>query len=340
MKLKNDLFIEVAKGTAHERIPVWLPQPVVPGNPGWQLDIEIADGIDNMYADPAYAVKYALETIKMYNPDAVCLFTDAWVVARSLDVAYRTNANMEPVFNNTPEGNEVILSHPFKDQVFQNTFETIKQVKKAIKSKVPIVARMAAPWSLFARMNQSDRAGSERSLLYRQHAASSELMESITDASVKLLQLIVKAGADVVMIVDSDADKLNMQLYQEYGIPALEILCNSTYQIPKIIEASGAYQSREELAKLNCQVLAIGWEMHVKESRQIIGPFKTLQGNLDPVVLMSGNEVIKRNTEKMLRYFGPFRHIAAPGGKLDERTPPEAIITFMNTVRKFKHSEY
>lgn len=340
MKADKSTLIAVAKGAETETIPVWIPEPLLPGVSTWRLDHEIYDGFDNMFPDTGLVIKYARETIDLLKPDAVCLFTDAWIVAAALGVQYKTGHHLEPVFDHATNGKEVILSRPFNEKAFTQTFENIAAAKKEIDGKTPLVVKMMAPWTLFSRMNQTNIPGNERLLLYKQPAATSELMESLADASAQFIQGIVQAGADVVYIQDNEAGRLNLQLYQEYGIPGLEAICNATYQITKIIDSGGAYQSREELAKLNCQVISLGWNMHIKESRQIIGPFKTLQGNLDPVVLLSGNEVLKRNTERMLRYFGPFRHIASPGGPLLGNTSIDAIRAFFKTVRHFRHSEY
>jgi uroporphyrinogen decarboxylase len=72
-------------------------------------------------------------------------------------------------------------------------------------------------------------------------------------------------------------------------------------------------------------------------SRKAIGPDKTLQGNLDPCVLYADDATIVRQTEEMLRAFGPHRHIANLGHGVYPDIDPEKVRLFVNTVKAFRH---
>ncbi len=92
------------------------------------------------------------------------------------------------------------------------------------------------------------------------------------------------------------------------------------------------------MSKLNCDVIGLDWNMDAKESREMIGNNKTLQGNIDPCLLYASESTIQLETEEMLKAFGPFRHIANLGHGLYPDTDPEKVKFFVETVKSFKHS--
>lgn len=63
--------------------------------------------------------------------------------------------------------------------------------------------------------------------------------------------------------------------------------------------------------------------MNVEESRKLIGPEKTLQGNLDPCVLYADFKTVENKTKNMLNSFGNQRHIANLGHGVYPDTDPE-----------------
>ena len=75
--------------------------------------------------------------------------------------------------------------------------------------------------------------------------------------------------------------------------------------------------------------------MDIEVSREIIGPNKTLQGNLDPCLLYSDFKTIEEETNKMLKKFGNSRHIANLGHGVYPDTDPEKVKCFIDTVKNF-----
>ena len=76
--------------------------------------------------------------------------------------------------------------------------------------------------------------------------------------------------------------------------------------------------------------------MDISESKKLIGENKTLQGNADPCLLYADFSVIKRETEKMLRTFGPSRHIANLGHGLYPDIEKDKVRCFVDTVKEFR----
>ena len=163
-----------------------------------------------------------------------------------------------------------------------------------------------------------------------------KILNAITEVSIKYLKAQIKAGADMLQVFDSWAGILPPDQYEEFGTKYVSRICEAINEVPVTIFAKGAYFAREAFAKLDCNTIGIDWNMDIEESRRIVGPNKTLQGNLDPCLLYADFKTIESETNKMLKKFGNSRHIANLGHGVYPDTDPEKVKCFIETVKNFK----
>jgi uroporphyrinogen decarboxylase len=79
--------------------------------------------------------------------------------------------------------------------------------------------------------------------------------------------------------------------------------------------------------------------MEIETSRELIGAQKTLQGNMDPCLLYAPHDKIVEETHRMLRAFGPSRHIANLGHGLYPDIEKEKVRFFIDTVKSFRFNQ-
>ncbi|MGB0367925.1 MAG: uroporphyrinogen decarboxylase family protein, partial [Flavobacteriales bacterium] len=120
------------------------------------------------------------------------------------------------------------------------------------------------------------------------------------------------------------------------ALPYISRICDAINDVPVTVFAKGAYFVRKELGELNCQTIGLDWNMDIAETRSLIGPNKTLQGNLDPCVLYSDDEAIVSQTQAMLKAFGPDRHIANLGHGVYPDIDPRKVKLMVDTVKEFR----
>ena len=173
-------------------------------------------------------------------------------------------------------------------------------------------------------------------MLYTDKQLSHQLLEKITQTTIKYLKAQIKAGADIVQIFDSWAGILSHEQYLEFGMKYVSMICNAINEVPVTVFTKGAYFARKEMGELNCNTIGLDWNMDIQKSRELIGKEKTLQGNLDPCMLYSDFDTIKLETSKMLSSFGPNRHIANLGHGVYPDMHPDKVRCFVDTVKEFK----
>jgi uroporphyrinogen decarboxylase len=175
-----------------------------------------------------------------------------------------------------------------------------------------------------------------KKMLYTNPELSHLLLKKITLTTIKYLKAQIKAGADLVQVFDSWAGILTHQQYLEFGIKYVNEICNAINEVPITVFSKGAYFARKELGQLKCNTIGLDWNMDIEKSRGLIGPDKTLQGNLDPCVLYSDFKNIQKQTNEMLCKFGKNRHIANLGHGVYPDISPDKVICFIEAVKSYE----
>jgi uroporphyrinogen decarboxylase len=91
----------------------------------------------------------------------------------------------------------------------------------------------------------------------------------------------------------------------------------------------------EAIAATGCDAIGLDWTVDIGEARRRIGDKVALQGNLDPAVLFSNPEAIRRETAKILASYGQGSgHVFNLGHGISQFTPPENAAALVEAVHE------
>jgi uroporphyrinogen decarboxylase len=344
MQLKNDLILRAAKGESVERTPVWLMRQAGRVLPEYREVRAKMGGFIELVKTPEFAAEVTVQPVDILGVDAAIIFSDILVIPEAMGLPYQMLESRGPWFEQTIKSESDINKLRIADGEDDLSYvcEALKQTKKALAGRVPLIGFAGAPWTLFAYMVEgggSKTFSKAKKFLYTEPRLAHLLLDKITESTINYLKAQVKSGADMLQIFDSWAGVLSPQQYREFALPYIARICDEMHTVvPVTVFAKDAFFVRRELGKLNCHTIGLDWTMDIAESRELIGYGKTLQGNADPCLLYSDFEVIKAETEKMLRAFGPNRHIANLGHGLYPDLEKEKVKFFVDTVKNFRFS--
>ncbi|HYG40513.1 MAG TPA: uroporphyrinogen decarboxylase [Cytophagales bacterium] len=341
MKLKNDLLLRAANGETCERTPVWVMRQAGRILPEYrEVRSSVKDFIE-LVKTPELAAEVTLQPVRILGVDAAIIFSDILVIPEAMGLPYLMEEKKGPYFPKTirsaVEAEELRICTG--EDELNYVLEAIKIVKRELAGDVPLIGFAGAPWTIFSYMVEG--SGSKtfsfaRKMLYHNPQLAHKLLQKITQSTINYLKAQIKAGADLVQIFDSWAGILPPDHYSEFSLKYIAQICDAIKEVPVTVFAKGAFFARKEMGKLNCSTIGLDWNMDIEESRSIIGPGKTLQGNLDPCALYGSHEEIRKNTMEMLKKFGPHRHIANLGHGVYPDTPKENVKCFIDTVKEFR----
>jgi len=127
---------------------------------------------------------------------------------------------------------------------------------------------------------------------------------------------------------------LSPQDYKLFSLHYIKMILNHLpSSIPTILFSPSGYISLECIADSGCHAVGLDWRMDLKNVKQHIGHRVTLQGNLDPAVLLATPKVIREKAQALLDiYRYETGYIFNLGHGVLPNTPIENVAALVETV--------
>ena len=339
MHYQNDLILRAARGENTERVPVWLMRQAGRILPEYRAVREKLSGFIELCTTPALAAEVTIQPVDILGVDAAIIFSDILVIPEAMGLPYEMQESKGPFFPNVIKSTadiDRLLSTDAADHL-QYVYDAIDLSVKELNGRVPLIGFAGAPFTILAYMIEgqgSKTFAKARRFLYTEPILAHRLLEKITLATIEYLKRQVKAGAAMYQIFDSWAGILPPDQYREFSLKYIKVICEAIPEVPRTVFSKGAFFVREDFNDFPCETIGLDWNMDIVESRKMVGPNKTLQGNLDPCALYLSEEQIRVKTKEMLDAFGYHRHIANLGHGLYPDTDKEKVKYFVNAVKE------
>ncbi|SEJ44465.1 uroporphyrinogen decarboxylase [Dyadobacter sp. SG02] len=339
MNLKNDLLLRAARGEKTERTPVWMMRQAGRILAEYRAVREKAGSFIKLATTPEMAAEVTLQPVDLLGVDAAIIFSDILVIPEAMGLPYEMVEQRGPVFPSTvhtlDDLQKLHIAEPETDLKY--VLDAIKITKEGLAGRVPLIGFAGAPFTIFCYMTEgkgSKTFSVAKKHLYADPEFSHTLLQQITDSTIAYLKAQIAAGADIVQLFDSWAGILSPEQYRVFSLPYIKQICDAITEVPVTVFAKGAFFARKEIGELNCSVVGLDWNMDIAESRELI-PNKTLQGNLDPCVLYSSYDQIRKEVKKMVDQFGTQRYIANLGHGVYPDTDPDKVRCFIEAVKEY-----
>lgn len=343
-ELKNDLLLRAAKGEEVERTPVWLMRQAGRILPEYRAIRNSLSGFKELVETSDLAAEVTIQPVDILDVDAAIIFSDILVIPEAMGLPYEMVEKKGPHFPKTVDSEYDIRNlRVAEGGELEYVYDAIKATLRGLDNRVPLIGFAGAPLTIFCYMVEgsgSKTFSKARKLIWQEPELAHQLLDKITDSTINYLQKQIDAGVHLVQVFDSWAGILSAGQYRNFGIPYLEKICKAIdLKVPVTLFAKGAHFSLRDLALLECNTVGLDWNVPVNLARQMVGPQKTLQGNLDPTILYADGKEIVKQTHEMLGQFGSNRHIANLGHGVYPDTDPEAVKIFIDTVKEYKHDK-
>ena len=109
-------------------------------------------------------------------------------------------------------------------------------------------------------------------------------------------------------------------------------------EVPVVLFTKGGGCWIEDLAASGADAIGLDWTVDIGHARRMTKDRVAIQGNMDPAVLMAGEEVIRKEARKVLDSFGPVEkggHVFNLGHGVDLSTPVEAVEALVDEVHAY-----
>jgi len=338
--MKNDLLIRAARGEAVERTPVWMMRQAGRYLPDYRAVRAQTDFL-TLCKTPELAVEVSLQPYRILGVDAVIMFSDILIPVEAMGQEVRLTEQKGPELPDPIRTRRQVDKLAVPDPIEKTSFvlEIIKTLRKELDGAVPLIGFAGAPWTLAAYMIEgggSRNYAQVKRMMYTEPATFHALLDKIADTVILYLNAQIEAGAQVVQLFDSWAGELSPEDYVKFALPYEQKIFESVDRraAPTILYINGSGTFLERMANCGADVLSIDWRVELEEARTRVGDHLTLQGNLDPCVLLSTPEIIKEKAIELINAGGGRRHILNLGHGILPMTPVENAQAFVDAAKR------
>ena len=338
--MQNSLIIDAIKGKSIPRTPVWIMRQAGRYLPQYRKLREKVTLLEAFHS-PEIATELTLQPVELFGVDAAIIYSDILLIPEALGMSLEYVPNKGPVFHeplrSAVDIGKINLSSDFEERL-SFVSESIRGVRAKLDNSKPLIGFVGSPWTLAVYMIEGESSKSfvnAKTFIYKEPDLFKELLELLTEAVTRSLEMQIVAGADLVQLFDSWAGLLNPQQFLDISLASMkEVIKNLNNSVPVIIFAKGAGHSIDILADSGAECLGIDWGTSLFKSRKVVNNRVSLQGNLDPVVLLSDPETVREETIRVLEAYGEGKgHIFNLGHGILPETPVENVKTLIETVK-------
>ena len=342
----NDTFLRALRREPTAWTPVWLMRQAGRYLPEYQRTRAKAGSFLALAQSPDLATEVTLQPLARFPLDAAILFSDILTIPDAMGLGLFFSEGEGPRFERPLREEAAIarLAAPDPGESLRYVTDAIGEVRRGLAGKVPLIGFSGSPYTLACYMVEGQASDDWRNVKLMLHQRP-ELLHRILDTNASavaaLLNAQIEAGVDAVMIFDTWGGSLSAAGYREFSLAYMQRVLEGLKRragperVPVIVFTKGGAPWLERIAATGCDCVGLDWTVDLGEARRRIGAQASLQGNIDPAVLLASPEAVRREVQGALQSFGTGAgHVFNLGHGVSQFTPPENVAALVAAVHE------
>ncbi len=335
----RERFLAAAHNQVSDRPPVWMMRQAGRVLPEYR-ELKSRYSFVQLVQTPDLAAEVTLQPIRRFGFDAAILFSDILVVPEAMGQPYffRETGGVEMSVKLDSAADIARLSVEAIEAKLQYVVEALTRIKPALRNQSALIGFAGSPWTLATFMLEG---GSSKNFQKAAQLSKSDpslfqdLLQKLTVATTRYLQMQISAGVDAIQIFDSHGDHLLPAEFHELsGRWVGEIIDGLRGQVPVIVFSKGT-RDWSGIAATGAQVIGIDHGISMAEACANLPDGFAVQGNLHPrhLVESTPSEAYAATREIILSVPQPRGHIFNLGHGVPPTAKLENIAAVLAAVR-------
>ncbi|HIF51574.1 MAG TPA: uroporphyrinogen decarboxylase [Thiotrichaceae bacterium] len=343
-ELKNDRLIRALLRQPVDMTPVWMMRQAGRYLPEYRATREKAGDFVTLCQTPDLACEVTLQPLDRYPLDAAILFSDILTIPDAMGLGLKLIESVGPKFDNPISSLADIKKLPMPDPEDELGYvmDAVRLIRNELDGAVPLIGFAGSPWTLATYMiegGSSRDLGKVKTMLYQEPKSLHLLLDHVAKAVASYLNAQIRAGAQIIQIFDTWGGALSTPAYKEFSLAYMQQILDGLEReyegnkIPVILFTKGAGLWLEDIAATGCDAVGLDWTQDIGQVRESIGERVALQGNMDPAILKTNPDVIRKEVKTILDGFGKGPgHVFNLGHGITPDIDPENAGAFINAV--------
>ena len=333
-------FMKAVRREPADRVPIWLMRQAGRYMAEYRVVREKVSFLE-LCSNPDLSAEVMLTAVDKLGVDAAIIFADLLpiLVPMGLDLEF-TPGDGPVIHNPIRQRRDVDRLRELEDLgPLDCVFETVRKTRAGLSEALPLLGFAGAPFTLASYAIEGGSSRDYRhakTLMRTDQGAWDALMERLARGIARYLNAQIDAGAQVVQLFDSWVGCLGPEDYRRYVLEHTKSVIRQVEpNAPVIHFATGNPALLPLLSEAGGTVIGVDWRVRLDDAWQAVGHDRAIQGNLDPTVLLTTPEQIRRHAREVLdQAAGRPGHIFNLGHGVLKQTPVQNVIALVEAVKE------
>lgn len=337
------LLLNTLRGENANRRPIWLMRQAGRYLPEYRELRAKKGGFLALVYDTDAAAQITLQPVRRFGFDGAILFSDILIVpyAMGQDLRFLTGEGPKLTPRLVDHALDSLAAVPER---LSPIYETVSKVRASLEADKTMLGFAGSPWTVATYMVAGEGSRDQhdtRAMAYRDPDAFHSIVDAIVDVTVEYLSGQIEAGAEAVQLFDSWAGSLSPAQFEKWVVaPTARIVAQVRARHPETPIIGFPKGAGEKLAAYAREtgVNAVGIDETIDPlwAARELPDDMPVQGNLDPLLLLSGEEELERQTLEVLDAFAGRPHVFNLGHGIGQYTPIGHVEHLLSTVRAWQ----
>ena len=321
-------------------IPIWFMRQAGRYLPEFRKIRKKNPNFIKLCLTPELVEEISLQPLKRFDLDAIILFSDILIVPYGLGQKVLFKKNFGPILENLSLDSIIELNKTDFINRINPVYKSLNLLKNSIYYKdKSLIGFAGAPWTLLLYMinKQSPKSDLDKKLIFKDKHLLKSLISKLEEFICLHIDKQIEAGANVIQLFDSWAGLLPKEKLFDYCYnPTLKIVNYiKKKKIPIICFPRGI--KKEDYVDF-CSIvkpsaISIDYEVDPEWIKNKVNNLP-IQGGLDPKVLLTNKENVKKKVNYYLDVFSGHPYIFNLGHGVLPETSPSMIEFVVKTIRE------
>jgi uroporphyrinogen decarboxylase len=339
--MSDSLLQKALRREKVERPPVWLMRQAGRYMAEYRA---VREGLSflELCKRPKLCAEVMQTAVERIGVDAAIIFSDLLPILEPMGFELSFIAGDGPhIANPFREKDDLKRVNELVDvSALDYVYETVAQTRQIV-APLPVIGFAGAPFTLagYAIEGGTSRQFLKtKTIMYAQPDVWKELLSRLARSAARYLNAQIAAGAHVVQIFDSWIGCLGIEDFQRFVLPALkELRSMLDPSVPAIYFGTGNPALLPSFTEVGTECVGVDWRIPIDRAWELVGKDRAIQGNLDPVVLLASQDVIRAEATRILDAVGDQPgFVFNLGHGILKETPVENVICLVNTVKNWR----
>jgi len=317
--------------------PIWIMRQAGRYLPEFRLIRKENPNFIELCLNKELSSEITLQPLKRFDLDAAIIFSDILILPYGLNQNVEFKKNVGPLLGELNLDEILSLNEPDFVEKINSVYEAINLVNQnSLTNNKTTIGFVGAPWTLLVYMINKK---SPKLNLVDDFFTDEPKIRKILEVLDKFLKIHIKNqvenGAGLIQIFDSWAGLLEEKDLSKYVYMPTSNLVEyvKSLNVPVICFPRGIKDYKNYCENVKPDVICIDYEVDpVKVSKEIHIP---IQGGMDPKVLLTDKENIKKEAKRYLDIFKDHPYIFNLGHGVLPETDPDMMDYLVKIVKDY-----